>query len=246
MENVGVCVFWYAGFRWLASCFCKKYYFGGILIMKKNIVLVLVIVITLSITVLLSSCNTNRGENGVTSGKDASIEYTLLADGTYSAAFGKAADVEAVEILATYNGKAVTEIHYNGDPENDMTSLKKLSVPDSVIEVSDEIFRSCPNIEFAEYDNAYYIGNADNPFVVLVETKNAEITSCEIHENTKIIMGDAFCYHQKITDIKIPDGVRKIGLNAFFGCSALESVTLGKSVEILHYGAFQECKNLKR
>jgi hypothetical protein len=48
------------------------------------------------------------------------------------------------------------------------------------------------------------------------------------------------------TDFTIPDTVRTIGRNAFFGCSNLTAVTVPDGVECMSKGAFAYCTGLKK
>ncbi len=52
-------------------------------------------------------------------------------------------------------------------------------------------FDGCPETAFLQYGNAYYFGNADNPYEVLIKAKNDE-TSCKVHTQTKLIAENAF------------------------------------------------------
>ncbi|MBQ4108365.1 MAG: leucine-rich repeat protein, partial [Clostridia bacterium] len=83
----------------------------------------------------------------------------------------------------TYRG-----INYNvtGIDENafyDCSSLTKISIPNSIVSIGDKAFYGCPLLEYNEYDNAYYLGNEENPCVALMKAKDTNITSCTINEN---------------------------------------------------------------
>lgn len=161
-------------------------------------------------------------------------------------------------------GNSVTHIGHSafGDCKN----LTNITVPDSIISISDEAFYGC-NLEYNEFDNALYLGNNDNPCVILVKAKNKNITACEINENTKFIRNYAFsgCGNLKkitipdrvadigdyafeectgLTSITIPDSVTSIGERAFSGCSSLKNVEMGDSVSVIGIGAFIGCNNL--
>jgi hypothetical protein len=51
-------------------------------------------------------------------------------------------------------------------------------------------------------------------------------------------------YHGSSPDVVIPDGVTKIGKNAFRNCASLTSVDIPDSVTSIGYGAFYGCKSL--
>ena len=58
----------------------------------------------------------------------------------------------------------------------------------------------------------------------------------------KHIYSDA---NTEITDLIIPDGVKNIGANAFYGCTALSSIELPASMTSIGDNAFYLCSNLK-
>ena len=71
-------------------------------------------------------------------------------------------------------------------------SLTEVSVPNDIKSIDANAFSGCDNIVFSKYDNALYLGNAENPYVALITTVDKDITSCDIHPDTKIIADEAF------------------------------------------------------
>ena len=107
-----------------------------------------------------------------------------------------------------------------------------------------DAFWYCTKLDYYEYDNAYYLGNENNNFVVLVEAKSKDITSCIINENTKVIMFSAFRNCDGLTSIVIPSSVTSIDNYAFRGCTGLTSITIPSSVTRIGNYAFSGCINL--
>ena len=59
-----------------------------------------------------------------------------------------------------------------------------------------------PNtINYSEFDNCLYLGNADNPYRYLVIAKDPTITECIIHQDCEKIMGGAFSECSGLTTI---------------------------------------------
>jgi len=106
----------------------------------------------------------------------------------------------------------------------DCYSLKTMSIPNSVKNVGWEAFSSMSKDIFNEYDNAYYLGNSTNPYLILVKAKSTDITSCTIHEGTKFIMSNSFDECSNLNNLTIPRNVIVIGRHAFDDCSNLTNV----------------------
>ena len=123
-------------------------------------------------------------------------------------------------------------------------SLTSVTIPDSVTSIGNYAFDGCDNLKYNEYGNAYYLGNVDNPYVVLVKAKNTDITSVTIHENTRVIYYKAFYECSSLTSVSIPDSVTSIGSSAFYECTSLTSVTIPDSVTSIGDYAFEDCTSL--
>lgn len=100
-------------------------------------------------------------------------------------------------------------------------NLTSITIPDSVRSIGTNAFVGCDNLQFNEYDNALYLGNESNKYVVLVKAKNSDISSCNINENTKIIYNEAFKRCKNLKNIVIPENIISISSNAFEGCNNL-------------------------
>ena len=124
------------------------------------------------------------------------------------------------------------------------SSLTSITIPSGVTSIGYNAFRYCSSLKYNEYDNAYYLGNADNPYVVLMKAKNSDITSCEISGKTKFIYNQAFYGCSSLTSISIPDSVTSIGDGAFYSCSKLTNVTISNSVTSIEDSAFYGCSSL--
>ncbi|MCQ2203427.1 MAG: leucine-rich repeat domain-containing protein [Bacteroidales bacterium] len=123
------------------------------------------------------------------------------------------------------------------------SNLTSVVIPSSVTSIYDEAFSGCSSLTYNEYDNGLYLGNTENPYLLLMKAKNADITSCSIHSSTKSIHSFAFEDCSSLTSVVIPSGVTVIGSYAFINCSSLTSVTIPSSVNHMANvsGAFSGC-----
>lgn len=174
---------------------------------------------------------------------------------------------EEIVVPETYNGKKVTEI--KDEAFKNCTNLRKITVgnnvrtigdsafagcyslteiilPNSITEIDSYTFSSVSSLKFNEYDNAYYLGNEDNPYVALIKVKNKDIETCNIHSDTITIAEDAFNNCHNIKSLTIPDSVVCIGEDAFYNCENLESISIGSGLEEMISSVFAHCDKLRK
>lgn len=125
------------------------------------------------------------------------------------------------------------------------SSLTSISIPDSLTEMGFLAFSECDSLTYAEYENACYLGNAQNPYVILIKVKDASVKSCTINVATKVIYGGAFKNCSSLESVTIPVGVKAIGDISFKDCSSLKSVTVPEGVERIGEYAFSGCTALE-
>lgn len=99
-------------------------------------------------------------------------------------------------------------------------------------------------------ENLFYLGNDDNPYLMLWETSFwcdgghvAEITRVSINNNCKIIGCQAFSNISSLTSVEIPEGVIVISCDAFWG-AGISEISLPTTLKEIWYGAFCGCRNL--
>ncbi|MCM1440304.1 MAG: leucine-rich repeat domain-containing protein [Roseburia sp.] len=99
--------------------------------------------------------------------------------------------------------------------------LTGIEIPSSVESVGADAFEGCDRLQYKEYGGALYLGNSDNPYLVLVKVKSSNAVSCVVNKNTRVIGCKAFAGCSRLTKVEIPDGVNGIGEKAFEGCKKL-------------------------
>ena len=116
--------------------------------------------------------------------------------------------------------------------------LEQVSIGTMLRSISDNAFSNCNNLKYNEYGNAKYLGNAENPYMLLVNAKSSGITSCTINANCNYINQSAFYNCDSLTTINIPHSVTTIGEKAFYSCDGLRDVNIPNSVSIINSQAF--------
>lgn len=140
-----------------------------------------------------------------------------------SVAFGNCENLQTV-----YIGNGVIEIGEGAF--SGCKSLKNFRVPDSIKKFEGFSYSNDDLIEYKQYDNAYYLGNENNPYVILMSASNQEIEECNIHSDTKIINSGAFIWCTNLESITIPEGVISV-CGAFSYCYNIKTLNLPASVE---------------
>jgi len=124
------------------------------------------------------------------------------------------------------------------------SNLASISVADTLTFVEINAFYGCFAFPYNTYKNGNYIGNEENPYVILSEMTSTSITSATIHADTKVIGPSAFSGCSQLTKLTIPKGVAGIGSRAFYGCSALKTVSVPNTITNIGGYAFYNCTSL--
>ena len=112
---------------------------------------------------------------------------------------------------------------------NGCNNITSISIPDSVTTIENRAL-DFDSSAFTVYNNAKYLGNSTNPYLVLVRAIDTSITTCNIHTDAKLIYAFAFTDCTLLTSVTIPDSVTIIGNSVFYKCDALESLIIGSGV----------------
>ena len=170
------------------------------------------------------------------------LAFSLKDDGTYAVEVGQAKHLSKIVIPATYKGKPVTSI--DDGAFSDCRNLTSVTIGEGVTTIGDNAFSGCNSALYTEYKLGNYIGDAKNPYQVLIGVTNKNLSTYEINDRTKVIAYGAFRDCSRLTNITIPNSVKGIGSYAFYNCYGLTSVTIGEGVTTIGDWAFAYCSSL--
>lgn len=178
-----------------------------------------------------------------------SLEFSEYENGLY---LGN--DENPYAMLVGVKNKDVTSFDVHGDatvivPEafDGITTLTSVSLPSGLKSFGYGAMKGLSKSRWLKYNrdgSGLYLGNAENPYVVLAKAEHSGIKSCNVNTNTKIIADQAFSGCQKLERVSIPDGVVYIGIHAFDYCTSLSEAEIPESVAYIGENAFVRCEKL--
>lgn len=154
----------------------------------------------------------------------------------------------------------------------DCKNVESLFIGCSLARIGDGVFNGCSNICSIVVDKNNSLFDSRDNCNAIIDTKTDElILGCyttTIPSSVKHIGKYSFAYQDKVTSIKLPEGlltiksyaydncpgitelvipdnVTNIGTHAFFGCTNLEYISIGKSVRTIGDAVFYDCNSIR-
>lgn len=122
-------------------------------------------------------------------------------------------------------------------------NLERVSIPNSLEEVGEDAFKNCEGLAFTEKDGSKYLGNADNPHVLLFKAAS-DLTEFAFLSSTRAIYQSCFIGNTSLKKVTFPSGLKVIPYHCFYGCSSLISASLPSGLRKIDSVAFCECSSL--
>ena len=176
-------------------------------------------------------------------------EYAFSGSGLTSVTIPK--NVRSVRASAFADCASLTSVTFNCTElqlsNYVFANCKKLTtvyVPNNVTALGYGVFDGCTSLSLTKSNNACYLGNTSNPYVILLKAASTDITSCTINNSTRIIAHGAFADCQKLASVTFGSNVTTIGSEAFANCSALTAISLPSTLSNLGDNAFSGCDKL--
>ncbi len=149
--------------------------------------------------------------------------------------------------------------------------LRSVELPESIVKIGDEAFARCISLEklnipqsVAELGKNPFVGldsevvaNSSASFVieskVLYDAARTRLVACLtdaamviVPKTVQTIGSLAFSRRSKLKKVQLPEGLDRIGRDAFSDCDALEEIIIPSSVTTIDAYAFGGCENLKK
>lgn len=129
---------------------------------------------------------------------------------------------------------------------NNCYALEHITLGRGVKVINDSSFVDSDKMSYSEYENGYYIGSEDNPYLAFVSPISIDVETITFHPDTKIICGGALKLCKALQEIVFHEGIISLGDYALTYCSALERIHIPATLETLGllvfggYDALQE------
>lgn len=121
-----------------------------------------------------------------------------------------------------------------------------ISLGNNVSYVGTEAFENLDTVlGLTEFGGANYLGNAENPYVLLVKAIDMEKNAYHVHSSANVIYESAFEEMAMLESVEIPHHVTQIGRRAFYNCNALRTVELPEQMQMVEEYAFYGCSSIE-
>lgn len=194
--------------------------------------------------------------------KKVELPATLTSIGDYAFAFCE----ELQSVTSPESLTAIGDEAFSG-----CSTLSTITIPYKVAFVGINAFQDCTNLTSVKWDavacEIYHDGNYFYPPFIIADNGVsginsfvfgdkvefipkglcwglANLQSVALPQSVKCIDDYAF-YTSGLQSVTVPANVKRLGVSSFWGCEALESVTLAEGLQEIGNYAFSRCTNLK-
>lgn len=154
-----------------------------------------------------------------------------------------------------------TDVIYKNAFKNNR-AVKSVSIPGTVWKIGDWAFSNCPNLEHVTFPEGLQSiedfafdssGIKSTVFPASLEhvgfktfAECASLETVEFAKNCSVteLMRFTFVGCEKLSKVRLPDHLTRIGSSCFLGCKAFRTVYLPSSVESVESGALQYADNI--
>lgn len=127
---------------------------------------------------------------------------------------------------------------------SDCSKLKEVTLSNNLKSIGDFCFYNCTSLIYNEYENGYYLGSADNKYLLFIKA-STKVSNFKIHNDTIKIEAGAFWNDSILETIDLPAGLLDIGVEAFGLCINLKEILLPSYITEIKDSTFIGCTNLE-
>ncbi len=124
-------------------------------------------------------------------------------------------------------------------------NLMTANICEGLLKLGEGVFQGCDELTYYVTNDARYLGNDENSFLILVDIKDKEMRNFKLNDKTRFIHNGAFTFCERLKSIQIPSAVLGIGARAFYGCKRLEKVKLKNGILSIGMQAFEGCESIE-
>ncbi len=126
-----------------------------------------------------------------------------------------------------------------GDEAFEDCKLEEITIPNSVIELGNNIFYNCS-----------LLSDVNLPENITAITQGmfracTSLVTIDIPDTVKEIANAAFTDCTSLTSLEYPKSLEVLGSSAFQGCTSLKNAILPEGLEIIEHSVYRECSNLE-
>ena len=111
------------------------------------------------------------------------------------------------------------------------SKLKKIQIFDKLTQIGGDAFFGCSALEMTESDGAHYLGNDENPHLLLCDIPDKNATEYTVCADTRYIAPRVFADCEKLTTLMLPSSLKLLSEKAFDRCTALTTIQFGGTTE---------------
>lgn len=175
------------------------------------------------------------------------LEYNTYDNGLY---LGNASNPYLALVDIVNSNKSTLVMHdkceiIGSNTLKDYSNLENVTVSSAIRKVGQYGFSQCTKLKTTTSGGLRYIGNENNPYLILVRGQDYAATSFVVQDGCKIIDEDAFNSYINLEQITLPNSLTHIGNLAFFKCTALKAIDIPASVTSINLACFSSCTSLE-
>ena len=120
--------------------------------------------------------------------EEPDLIFVLNTDGLSYTVGGYNKEATSIEIPESLMGLPVTRIAENAF--KNFNVLETITIPNSILELGKNAFLGCDSLTFNDIDNAHYLGNESNPYLIFHSLINTEVTEFSFKEGCRFGYGE--------------------------------------------------------